>query len=150
MSDPITAAAITAGGSLLGGSGLFKGKKTEMTSPLSKQGQEVSNQMGNYISQGMNKPIAYAGVNPLNNTIMDTFMRMFFGKPYSYGPSYSAQGGGIPQTPYGMPQQMGPQMPPGIPPQGFQPGMMPGRAAGGAQGGARFPGSGVGPLYYGR
>lgn len=129
MGDPVTAAAITAGGSLIGGL-LGKGKKTEYTNALSPQAQGVSDQMGRYISSGMNKPIAYANVNPMAIQAMDLISRMFMGKSYSqpdYGMSYGGgpsgmsvpQGYGMPPVNMnyrgfpvpGMPQQMGPQMP---------------------------------------
>jgi len=106
------------GGALIGG----KGKPTQYTSGLSPQAQGISDQMASYIRGGMNKPIAYANVNPMATQAMDMISRMFMGQGYSQ-PNYgmSAPGGGptgmgMPQqqTPYGMPPQMGPQMPPGI------------------------------------
>lgn len=132
MSDPVTAAAIMGGGSLLGG--IFgKGKKTEYTNALSPQAQGVSDQMGRYISQGLNKPIAYANVNPMAIQAMDMISRMFMGQGYSQ-PNYgmSAPGGG--PTGMGMPQQTGPQTPYGMPSQ------MPGRQFYGPP-----PGYGSGP-----
>lgn len=118
--------AISAVGSLLGGSGLFKGKKTEMMNPMTPGAQRVSGAQENYIMGGLNKPIAYAGVNQASNAALDTIMRMFLGKSYTGGgPSYSAQGGGPQQggySTYGMPQQMGRQMPSGMPGQGGMPG----------------------------
>jgi hypothetical protein len=132
MSDPVTAAAIMGGGSLLGG--IFgKGKKTEYTNALSPQAQGVSDQMGRYISAGLNKPIAYANVNPMAIQAMDMISRMFMGQGYSQ-PNYgmSAQGGG--PSGMGMPQQTGPQTPYGMPSQ------MPGRQFYGPP-----PGYGSGP-----
>jgi len=110
--------------SVIGG----KGKKTEYTSGLSPQAQGVSDQMGKYISSGLNKPIAYANVNPMAIQAMDMMSRMFTGQGYSQ-PDYgmSASGGGptgmgMPQQQYGMPSQMGPQMPQGMPQSTGQPG----------------------------
>lgn len=111
----IIGAAGTLGGALLGG----KGKPTQYTNAMDPQAQGISDQMARYISGGMNKPIAYANVNPMAIQAMDMISRMFMGQGYSQ-PNYgmSAQGGGpsgmgMPQ-PYGMPPQMGPQMPQGM------------------------------------
>jgi hypothetical protein len=127
-----TIPAIIGAAGTVGGALLSKGKKTEYTSGLSPQAQGISNQMANYISGGMNKPTAYANVNPMAIQAMDMISKMFTGKAYSQ-PDYgqSAMGGGpsgwgqqaqqgqggynpYPQggyTPYGMPRQMGPQIP---------------------------------------
>ena len=51
--------------------------------------------MSSYISQGLNKPVAYADVNPMSIQAMDMISKMFTGQGYtqpSY--SYSAAGGG--------------------------------------------------------
>ena len=98
-----------------------KGKKTEYTSGRSPQASALENQMSSYISQGLNKPIAYADVNPMSIQAMDMMSKMFTGQGYTQ-PQYgmSAAGGGptgmgmpqAPQTPqYGMPSQAMPQPP---------------------------------------
>ena len=104
-------AALITGGTGLAGSLLSKGKKTEYTSGLSPQAQGISNQMSQYISQGLNRPTAYANVNPMSINAMDMISRMFMGKGYTQ-PDYgmSAPGGG--PSGMGMPQQQMPQYPP--------------------------------------
>jgi len=104
------------GSALIGG----KGKKTEYTSGRSPQATALESQMSNYISQGLNKPIAYANVNPMSIQAMDMISKMFMGQGYTQ-PQYgmSAAGGGptgmgMPQqqtqtTQYGMPTQTQPQ-----------------------------------------
>ncbi len=115
-----------------------KGKKTEYTSGRSPQATALESQMSNYISQGLNKPIAYANVNPMSIQAMDMISKMFMGQGYTQ-PQYgmSAAGGGptgmgmpqssgmpginayaqsyqypqMPQSQYGMPSQTGPQYP---------------------------------------
>ena len=124
MPAPVVAAGIGAAGGL-GSALLSRGKKTKYTQGLSPQAQGISNQVARYISQGMQRPHAYAQVNPMATNAMDVFSRAFYGKPYAQ-PQYgmSAPGGGpmgmpgMPQgggqagiTPYGMPRQMGPQYP---------------------------------------
>lgn len=106
-----TLSVITGIASLLGGSGLLKGKKQEYTSGLSPQAEAINKQMGDYISQGLNRPTAYADVNPMSINAMDMISRMFMGKGYTQ-PNYgiSAPGGG--PSGMGMPQQTMPQYPP--------------------------------------
>jgi hypothetical protein len=130
------AAAVPAIIGAVGGVGSALISKGKSTNP---QAQKISDQMANYISGGMNKPIPYANVNPMATGAMDWLSRMFLGQNYSQ-PSYgmSAPGGGptgmgMPQypygqgmsqypygqQPYGMPSQMGPQTPYGFPQRQF-------------------------------
>jgi hypothetical protein len=131
--------AISGVASLLGGSGLFKGKKQEYTSGRSPQAQGIENQMSQYISGGLGKPTAYANVNPMAINAMDMISRMFMGKGYA-GPQYgmSAPGGG--PTGQGIPPGYGqygapPQPPPNTPDFMGSPRMSPQMAQGGGMNG---------------
>jgi hypothetical protein len=82
-----------------------KGKKTEYTSGRSPQATALESQVSNYISQGLNKPIAYANVNPMSIQAMDMISKMFMGQGYTQpGYGQSAVGGGPSSQIYGMPQ----------------------------------------------
>ncbi len=98
------------------GGGLLSGSKNKGTSGSSNQiqynsgrspqAQALEKQMYDYISQGMNKPVPYAQVNPMANQGMNLLSRMFMGQSYT-PPQYgmSEPGGG--PTGMGMPQQQG-------------------------------------------
>ena len=121
----------------IGSALLSKGKKTEYTSGRSPQAQGIENQMAQYISGGLNKPTAYANVNPMAINAMDMISRMFMGKGYA-GPQYgmSAPGGG--PSGQGMPPGYGmygapPTPPPNTPDFMGSPRMSPQMAQGGGQ-----------------
>ena len=118
--------------------GLGKGKEIEYT-PMNKQGNQMQNQLMQYLMSRMGGQNPYARVNPMSMNAMNMVSSHYTGQPYTQpgwgqgspgGPNPFANqrvpmGGGQPGG--GMPGMGGPGRMPGMP--GSQ--MNPGRGGGG-------------------